>query len=291
MQCGMCREEAVTFQEYSGKYLCRRHFIEDIETKAKHTIRSRGRLRAGDHIGVVVSPDCAGMALLFFLHDLFSNRKDIRITAVIATDEGESWGRPETREKFAEELGITVVRGPVPVIAGKATGQMYTCPEAAIGEAGEAGRLSAFDTLGKKHGITKYAVPYCLDDDAVSLLTDMLRGEAGHIFVDPLAGNDGLPVIAPFVAIAADDIALYAAEMGIEPRNPSLPDLNKIGDVVRTMLDTYTGRHPSTKYSLMHLGESIRNAGAAAGVTAQVPGCCGTPPDNLCLRGSDSKRE
>ena len=52
MQCGMCREEAVTFQQYSGKYLCRRHFIEDIEAKAKHAIRNRGWLKAGDHIGV-----------------------------------------------------------------------------------------------------------------------------------------------------------------------------------------------------------------------------------------------
>ena len=108
MQCGTCREEAVTFQQYSGKYLCRRHFIDDIEAKAKHTIRSRGWLKAGDHIGVDFSGDCASTALLFFLHRLFSNRKDIRITAVVIVNSfSESDGTG-----CAEFAGSGCSRGP-----------------------------------------------------------------------------------------------------------------------------------------------------------------------------------
>jgi tRNA(Ile)-lysidine synthase TilS/MesJ len=278
----MCGEEAVTFQEYSGKYLCRRHFIEDIEAKAKHTIRSRGWLKAGDHIGVVVSGNCSGMALVFFLHSLFSKRKDVRITAVILDKDPDISEKTDYVIRIAGELGIPIVRGSIPEMPGQVIGRAEAL--------GDAVRAAIPDGPGKEHGITKFAVPYCLDDGAVSLLTDMLRGEAGHIFSESPGGtrNDRLPVIAPFIAIAEDDIMMYAKLLGLESCNSHRPrDDDKFGEEVRTLLDIYTGRHPSTKYSLMHLGESIRNAGTTSGVSAEAPARCGGHVHDTCLGGRD----
>jgi tRNA(Ile)-lysidine synthase TilS/MesJ len=92
----------------------------------------------------------------------------------------------------------------------------------------------------------------------------MLRGDAEHIFVQPGEGRDGLPVIAPFIGIPEDDIALYVQERGLIPCGSSRsPGPDAFGKEMKAMLDAYTGRHPATKYSLLHLGMSIRNAGAA----------------------------
>ena len=289
MQCGMCREEAVTFQQYSGKYLCRRHFIDDIEAKAKHAIRSRRWLKAGDHIGVDFSGDCASTVLLFFLHHLFSNRKDIRVTAVIIDEIHRECRGTERSEEFARGLGIPVVRGSFPARPGLPTGGKGT----ESGEPGtigcrEAMRSEVLDRLGKEHGMTKIASGYCLDDETVSLLTDMLRGYAGHLFVQPGDRHDRLPVITPFIAISEDDIALYAHERGIRPCGSSrCPGPGTFEKEVKTMLDTYTGRHPATKYSLLHLGMSIRNAGTAAGVLPGTSRRFGGPARGACPRSDE----
>lgn len=278
MQCGMCREEAVTFQQYSGKYLCRRHFIEDIEAKAKHAIRNRGWLKAGDHIGVDFSGDGASTTLLFFLHHIFSRRKDIRITAVItgnSCDEDQANG---CTIEFARNLEIPVIRVSLPDMSGFTT-HGDTSPESVTGVHGAALRSGILDKVGKVHGITKIASGFCLDDEALSILTDVLRGEAGHIFTRRQENRcDRLTVITPFIGVSKDDIALYVRERGLRPCCPSRgsgPDAFE--NEVRAMLDTYTGRHPSTKYSLMHLGETISDTGAAAGIPPDGSARCESP--------------
>ena len=80
MRC--VRREAVIYQPYSGKHLCPAHFLRDFEAKAKHTIRSNGWLRPGDHIAVALLGNAAGAALLVFLKDLTANRRDIRLSAI-----------------------------------------------------------------------------------------------------------------------------------------------------------------------------------------------------------------
>ena len=82
MQCSTCKREAIIFQPYSGRHLCRDHLILDLEAKAKRTIRVHHWLHPGDHLGVALTGDSAGNALLFFLRKLTGNRKDIRVSAI-----------------------------------------------------------------------------------------------------------------------------------------------------------------------------------------------------------------
>lgn len=81
MQCSKCKGEAVIFQPYSGQHLCRDHFIDDLEAKAKRSIRVHQWMKPGDHIGVLVTGSVADNALLFFLQKLTGNRRDVRISA------------------------------------------------------------------------------------------------------------------------------------------------------------------------------------------------------------------
>ena len=90
MQCSTCRLEAVIFQPYSGRHLCRSHFILDLEAKAKRAIRVHHGMQPGDHIAVAVNGDSAGNALLFFLRKLTGNRKDIRISAIMVGEGQEN---------------------------------------------------------------------------------------------------------------------------------------------------------------------------------------------------------
>ena len=88
MRCDKCRNEAVLFQAYSGRHLCGRHLVADIEARAKRSIRSHRWMSPGDHIAVVVSGDRKSAALLFFLKKLTAGRRDIRLSAVPACGDG-----------------------------------------------------------------------------------------------------------------------------------------------------------------------------------------------------------
>jgi hypothetical protein len=103
MQCSKCKNESIVYQPYSGQYLCRDHFINDLEAKVKRAIRVHQWMRPGDHIGVPLVGDSAGKALLFFLDKLTGNRRDIRVSAIPACE-----GFVEYLER-ARDSGITKI--------------------------------------------------------------------------------------------------------------------------------------------------------------------------------------
>lgn len=82
MQCSTCRQEAVIFQPYSGRYLCRDHFTRSVESRAKREIRKCQGVRPGDHIGVLQDGGVPAKVLLLFLSDLTRGRKNIRISPI-----------------------------------------------------------------------------------------------------------------------------------------------------------------------------------------------------------------
>ena len=110
MQCDKCRGTAVLFQEYSGKHLCRQHFVADVEAKAKHEIRRHRGIIPGDHIAVALSGDNCSTAVLCFLKKLTLNRRDIRISA-ITVDEGiAGYRNPENAIRIGKIAGHPLYR-------------------------------------------------------------------------------------------------------------------------------------------------------------------------------------
>ncbi|MGB7789491.1 hypothetical protein [Methanoregula sp.] len=107
MQCDRCRSDPVIFQPYSGRDLCRDHFIADFEARAKRVIRQHQWMRPGDHIAIPISGDRPCSALLFFLQELGGRRRDVRISAIPGNR--ETVGGPEASpyEEAAENIGAT----------------------------------------------------------------------------------------------------------------------------------------------------------------------------------------
>lgn len=103
MQCSKCRNNSIIYQPYSGQYLCRDHFIDDFEAKAKRAIRVHRWMRPGDCIGVPQSGDVAGRALLFFLQKLTGNRRDVRVLVLPAI------GVSEIYREMSGSHGITKI--------------------------------------------------------------------------------------------------------------------------------------------------------------------------------------
>ena len=263
MQCSKCRRDAVIYQRYSGLHLCEQHFNRDFEAKAKRAIREHRWIVSGDTVAVALSGDKDSSAVLYFLHRLLRDRRDVRLMA-ITVDEGiagyrdpararaiaESIGVPWVTATFRDEYGITLDE----IVDRKGTGLSCSCCVTL--------RRTLLDRLARGEGATKIACGFNLDDEARLVLENVLRGDLEQ-FTRP-GGEEGeglVPRIKPFMYIPEREVALYAS---LHVEGFDLADRPYAGDAlredVREILDDYTSRHPATKYSLVNLGEALREA-------------------------------
>jgi len=115
MQCNRCRNEPVLFQSSSGRNLCRDHFLNDFEARAKHVIRLNRWMRPGDHIVVPLGGDAASAALLLFLERLTAGRRDVRVSPLPCCAGQLVPDREEILQEAAEGIGATRIALPAGV--------------------------------------------------------------------------------------------------------------------------------------------------------------------------------
>ena len=124
--------------------------------------------------------------------------------------------------------------------------------------------MEQLNHAARKLGITKFVLDRTLDDTALLVLAKLLDGG--------IPGNEkeaimGQPVITPFIHIPAKEADLYLdllhPDIGGVPSGVDIHDGRgqEFQKDVKILLDTYSTRHPSTKFALVNLGEALRNPG------------------------------
>ncbi|MDI9634114.1 MAG: ATP-binding protein [Methanolinea sp.] len=263
MRCDKCRRPAVLFQRYSGLHLCRDHFIADFEARAKRTIRKNRWIAPGDRIAVAFSGGKDSGALLSFLHKVFSPRRDVSLLA-ITVDEGiggyrdpavsraraRELGIPHVTVSFREEYGVTVDE----IVARK--GGAHSCTYCGVL------RRHLLNTAAREAGATKLAMGFNLDDEAQTVLMNVLRGDSARLLRPSRAVPGLVPRIRPFLSIPEREVALYAylttgtLDVGRCPYS-----VHALRAEVRQMLNAYAWRHPSARFALVNLGNDLSAAG------------------------------
>jgi tRNA(Ile)-lysidine synthase TilS/MesJ len=272
MQCSACRHEAIVFQPYSGKHLCPVHFTRDLEAKAKRTIRAHGWLRPGDHIAVVLFGDAASAGLLFFLHSLTKDRRDIRLCAITID--------PGIRGSPVGERALAVAEGlGVPWFTGSLVERYGITLDRLIQDEGQeaatdACRVLTCDLLGEiaeNHGVTRCAIATSVDEIAGAFFFSLLSGTPEHtLFSRQSAGRSGIPIITPFMEIPAGELDRYGqlhAPREFLPVGPCTGK-NSLELDVGEALDTYNRRHPAARFALANL------AGTLSRVASDLPPAC-----------------
>lgn len=244
MQCSRCHKEAVVTQDYSGLTLCEEHLIRDIGAKVKRTIRSHRWLEPRDHIAVALSGRTASAAVLAFLHSLVAQRRDIKITALNVSGISESGEMETIVRRIAEQVGVSLTVIPCAGTDGDAESRLH----------------STLTAYGSEQGITKIALGTVLEDRSEEVLAQIFEGS-----VVSLLGQDAEPApafIHPFLFIPGNEVML-AAQVWFPGQE--FPITERIRDGfhtdVKSFLNEYTGRHPSTRYSLVNLAERLSTVG------------------------------
>jgi uncharacterized protein (TIGR00269 family) len=265
-------------------HLCEEHFTIDLEARVKKTIRKEGWIKSKDKIAVALSGGKDSTALLYFLKKIFGIRRDLEIFAV-TIDEGisgyrdtkiceniaESKGVKFHTASFKEHFGITLDE----IVQKK--GDINSCSYCGVL------RRQVLNKTARDAGATKIAYGFNLDDEAQSVMMNVLRGDAVTLLrkEKPVLGM--LPRIKPFKTIPEREIALYALlhTEGYEERGCPYSH-NALRADVRGILNQYNYAHPATKYALLNLGEKLKSGIPADNTGAENCAACGEPVFGTC---------
>ena len=259
MQCDKCGNEAIIFQPYSGRHLCREHLVADIETRIKREIRAGHWMRPGDHLAVALSGNKSSRALLFFFHTLIAQRRDIRLSAIII-DEGIAGYRTLHQiRKLADVLDIPCYHGSfqdefqltIDVLAGgrDAGSSCNRCREL---------RTALVETIARREHITRIISGRTLEDKAGAILENLLIGEVESLIADDIR-ESSIPWVDPLGSVPRTEAGIYA-----DLRCPGV-DISGcpyrgsgFSEEVGELLESYTNRHPATPFSIAGVGKALR---------------------------------
>lgn len=230
--CSRCRRDFVIYQPYSGLYLCRNHLGEDIEKKARRSMRKFQWINAGDTLGILFHPDPESAALLNFLSHLTHERRDIPLMVLLPP-----------MEPLERKISLLL-------------SHRCGCTPLDLSE-------MSWEKAGRNHGRDYSDLPHICGIDRV-VIPDTLEQVAPRIFQAILGipeedhGDPGLlprpggPVAMPFMTVRHEEVLAYA-------ENPrfDIPWKPTVSPGRSTLLDPFQERHPSTYHSLVRLWERI----------------------------------
>lgn len=282
MQCSKCGKTAVIAQQYSGLRLCRRHFIADFETKAKRAIRTHGGLVRGDHIAVVLSGRGTECALLQFLGTLTGNRQDVRLSGIIVDDAVFPDHDLHPARAFAAASGAECIRASFSVEFGILQDDLSSKRDDPDSPAKILMPL-LLHRVARRHGITKLAFCTSLEDEAGTVLEQVLLGTPDRLFRMPGIPAGQIADIRPFMYAPFEEVRLYTRlTMGREDPEwcPAPPFV--LATEAWAFLHDYSTRHPSAPYSLVSFGEQLKGTGMPVQDDIRFCERCGEPYRDTC---------
>jgi uncharacterized protein (TIGR00269 family) len=271
-------------QRHAGRSLCGTHLVADLGQRVSATIASRQQIVPGDCVAVALSGGKDSTALLLLLHQLFRSRNDIRLVAV-TVDEGIDGYREATvrsAEGLVSRLGISHI-----IVS---FGEQFGDTLDTILKGHETQACSICGILRKKAlvagaeqaGATKLATGHNLDDEAQSVLMNVLRGDLQRLVRNSGADSGGrfIPRVKPLMYVQEKEIAAYLHVQGMWEDLPECPyAIHALRREVRSLLSGMEYRHPGTMLRVLENRTKIETAFSGKTFGEPVGRCreCGDP--------------
>ena len=282
--CSLCGEPAVIHQRHAGRYLCGTHLIADLGQRVSETMAIQQQVVPGDCVAVALSGGKDSTALLILLHQLFGSRDDIRLVAV-TVDEGISGYREATvrsADNLVRRLGVEHITVSFGELFGDSLDTILIGREPQACSICGILRKKALVVGAQRAGATKLATGHNLDDEAQSVLMNVLRGDLMRLVRNSGADSGGrfIPRIKPLMYIQEKEIATYLMEQGVWEDLPECPYAHHaLRREVRSILSGIEYRHPGTMLRLMENKKTVETAflGKSGGEPVGTCRECGDP--------------
>ena len=298
LKCTLCgREEAVFSRPYSGEKLCQRCFCASIKDRVRSAISTYQMFEYDDTIAVALSGGKDSITLLHILTEIEEEFPKSSVCAV-SVDEGIRGYRDEAlriAQKACRELGVEHKIVSFKELFG------YDLDEIVNIRKGKSGGLSpcsycgvlrrrALNLAAREVGADKLALAHNLDDEAQTMLLNIIHGDAVRIVRTRPASIKVhpklVPRVKPMCLIPEREIAFYAYLNNFEFQTISCRYRGTAlrGDL-RETLNRLEVKYPGTKFTIFRSSERIRSLLEGAIKPVQLKECseCGEPtPESLC---------
>ncbi|MEM1597104.1 MAG: TIGR00269 family protein [Pyrobaculum sp.] len=271
-RCG--RRTAQYYRAVSGEKLCLRCLFSSVESKVLETIRRERLILPGDYVAVAVSGGKDSLVLLHMLGRLKERGalKDVKMEA-FTINEGHPYScfYRMSRRGYVEELaakfgieynvyhfkdifGVTAME--LSERLAKAGHEVHMCTIDGVL------RRRAMNIIGKRRGWTKIATAHNLDDEAQTVMLNVLMGNLTRFkwfgAYEDAEEKDLIPRIKPLKYIREEEIAIYAYYHGIPLMELECPYVvtNPRYDL-KFVLASMEREMPSVKYNLVSFGEKL----------------------------------
>jgi uncharacterized protein (TIGR00269 family) len=262
--CDKCNRKAVAFIRYSGAHLCKGHFCEFVEKRAKHELRRQLGLKGGERIAVAVSGGKDSTVALELVSKILGARRSLALSA-ITVDEGIAVYRPSSipivKENcrrlgiehlvvsFEELFGTTMDR------IAKEKRDLATCGYCGVL------RRAAMNRAARGWGATHLATGLNLDDTAQSIMMNFMRGDVErlarlgpHRRIQP-----GLvPRIQPLRTIPESESTMYALLKKLRFHDLECPYAPEaIRNDFREAITKLEDKYPGTRHAILRSYDEI----------------------------------
>jgi uncharacterized protein (TIGR00269 family) len=255
----------------SGVAYCKNCFIRHVEDRVRWTINKGKLFDWNDNIVLAVSGGKDSVVMMKIVSKIERNFPDVKLTA-ITIDEGFNGYRVEgirIAKKFSSMFGVEHLTfsfkdfygytlKEIIDIAEKKGSPYHPCTYCGVL------RRKILNVKGREIGATKIATAHNLDDEAQTILMNILRGDIGRLIesfrIESQKYEGFIPRVKPMKYIPEKEIALYAYYSGIDLYSNECP-FSKLSlrSEVRSFLNDYETRHPDVKFSIVSSFEDFVN--------------------------------
>ena len=275
MKCIRCGEKSVYRQRFSGSTFCKNCFIESVENRIRKNINTNKMIQHNDKIAVGFSGGKDSYVLLYNLHKYLQQKNRTNMLEAIIVLEGIEGYREESEEiatKFCEQMGITLHKIHFEDYLGMTldeairTAREYDLHQMKACTICGTTRRRILDQHAKKIGATKLAIGHNLDDQAETMLQNILRNDPLMIGRKPIAGSEKsdlfIQKIKPLYNIPEDEISLYVYYKDFPIQTHicpySLPDqFFVLRRAVQSFINELQTNIPEVKYNILNANQIL----------------------------------
>ena len=278
--CSLCTKTAVLRLNDPDRRLCAEHFISDCEERVRRAIQRERMISDSDRIAVGLSGGKDSTALLMILSRILASCDDdassetdasengaTRPTAdlvAITIDEGIAGYREETMGAAAAL--VSRFRIPQQIISfrelfGSDLDSLLKGREEEACTVCGVLRRRALIEGARRAGATKIATGHNLDDEAQSVLMNLLRGDLPRLVMDTTSGYPDcfIPRIKPLLPLSEKEIVVYLVVQGAFTDLPECPYAHTaLRGEVREMLSSLEVHYPGTRQRLISARDDVR---------------------------------
>ncbi|MHA2174522.1 MAG: TIGR00269 family protein [Candidatus Hodarchaeales archaeon] len=264
-----CENLPFTKDPRTNKKLCSTHFSKMIEKRFLKTISKYNMIEKNEHIGLGYSGGKDSTVLLHLFSKFLQQHKNTKMTLITIDEEitGYREGCIDLVKIMAQKYQVRNILIPFSALYGESLD--YIVKESnnlnrSLSPCALCGilRRRALNYGAKLAGVSKIATAHNLDDEAQSIIMNLMRGDSKKFIRysrRPIHRFPSLPPrIRPLVTISEPEIVFYAIANDLEYHSIPCPYASSaMRNDIREFLFRMEKKRPSTLINIVNLHDSI----------------------------------